>query len=225
MTGNNLDATLDDVLSTRFYNQYHNLIKKMSMKTQFTETEISTILMVYHKLVLSNGPKARKLCTGQMFHLFMVFFKIKDISIVERIVQFITHDSKVHVDPVAWIKLFSVIMTNDLQKKMAFVFQIYNTSNDGYINRDNIAMAVSKFFDDLDEDELVEMRTDMADLLLKKFDVDRDELISFEDYKTVVTKQPLLMQFLGRCLPTKIDTTVIALCTNIMSKIDSEISL
>lgn len=63
---------------------------------------------------------------------------------------------------------------------------------------------------------------DMVELLFKKFDVDKDGAISFDDYSTIVTKQPMLLEFLGQCFPNVDGMTVIAYCTNIMSKINFE---
>lgn len=59
----------------------------------------------------------------------------------------------------------------------------------------------------------------MLDLLFKKFDIDRDGVISFEDYSTVVRQQPLLLEFLGSCLPEVSNLTTVAYCSNILSSI------
>lgn len=59
----------------------------------------------------------------------------------------------------------------------------------------------------------------MVELLFRKFDVDRDGFISYEDYAAVVTKQPMLLEFLGQCFPNVDGMTVIAYCANILSKI------
>ncbi|XP_011214269.1 PREDICTED: EF-hand calcium-binding domain-containing protein 1-like [Bactrocera latifrons] len=220
MTMNKLDATLDDVQNTRFGNIYHDLIKQMAKTTQFTEGEVSSILMVYHKFVLANGSKAKHMTKKQFFHLFLVLFKIFDLQIIERILLHITLDMKKEVDAVAWVRLFSVFMTNKLDQKIKFTFQIYNIHGNGFLNREIVQHAVEKFFVGEDEDEVNELRSDMVDLLFKKFDVDKDGVISFDDYSQVVMKQPMLLEFLGQCFPSIIGTTVIALCANIMSKVN-----
>ncbi|XP_054746954.1 calaxin-like [Anastrepha obliqua] len=220
MTMNKLDATLDDVQNTRFGNIYHDLIKQMAKTTQFTENEVSSILMVYHKFVLANGSKAKQMTKKQFFHLFLVMFKIFDLQIIERILLHITLDMKKEVDPVAWVRLFSVFMTNKLDQKIKFTFQIYNIHGTGFLNREIVTHAVEKFFVGEDEDEVNELRSDMVDLLLKKFDVDKDGVISFDDYSQVVMKQPMLLEFLGKCFPSVTGSTVIALCANILSKVN-----
>lgn len=59
----------------------------------------------------------------------------------------------------------------------------------------------------------------MLDLLFKKFDVDKDGIISFEDYSSVVRQQPLLLEFLGACMPQVSNLTTVAYCSNIITKI------
>lgn len=60
----------------------------------------------------------------------------------------------------------------------------------------------------------------MLEVLFKKFDTDRDGTISYEEYAAVVTKEPMLLEFLGQCFPNVDGMTVIAYCTNILSKIN-----
>lgn len=59
----------------------------------------------------------------------------------------------------------------------------------------------------------------MLEVIFKKFDTDRDGAISYEEYAVVVKKNPMLLEFLGQCYPNVDGMTVIAYCTNILSKI------
>uniref|UniRef100_A0A1A9Z6M0 EF-hand domain-containing protein n=1 Tax=Glossina pallidipes TaxID=7398 RepID=A0A1A9Z6M0_GLOPL len=206
---NKLDSTLDDVQNTRFSNIYHDLIKQMAKTTQFSEMEVQSILLVYHKFVLANGPKAKTMTKKQFNNLFLVLFKIYDLQIIERILSLITSDLNKDVLPVAWVKLFSVFMANKLEQKMKFTFQIYNAANTGYLTRDVVTFAVEKFFTGEDEDEVNELRSDMLEVLFKKFDTDRDGAISYEEYAAVVTKEPMLLEFLGQCFPNVDGMTII----------------
>lgn len=45
----------------------------------------------------------------------------------------------------------------------------------------------------------------MTEFIMKKFDVDKDGVISFEDYSSVVIKQPILVEFLGWLFPSRYD--------------------
>uniref|UniRef100_A0A1A9WL94 EF-hand domain-containing protein n=1 Tax=Glossina brevipalpis TaxID=37001 RepID=A0A1A9WL94_9MUSC len=198
---NKLDATLDDMQNTRFSNIYHDLIKQMAKATQFNKIEVRSILLVYHKFVLMNGPKAKIMTNAQFHNLFLVLFKIYDLQIIERILTLITTDTKKDVNPTSWVKLFSVFMSNKLEQKIKFTFQIYDSTNTGYLNREVVTLAVAKFFMGEDEDEVNELRADMLEVLFKKFDQDRDGSICYEEYAAIVKKNPMLLEFLGQCFP------------------------
>ncbi|XP_059217373.1 calaxin-like isoform X1 [Stomoxys calcitrans] len=213
-----LDATLDDVQNTRFFNIYSDLIKQMSKETQFNEMEVQSILLVYHKFVLDNGPKAKSMTIKQFNNLFFVLFKINDMQIIERTLKLITSESQKDVDPLAWVKLLSVFLSSDLEQRMQFAYQIYDVGGKGALTRLMVSLAVENFFAIDDEDELNELRTDMVELIFRKFDVDKDGIISYDDYSNVVRKQPMLLEFLGQCFPNTNDLTIIAYCTNLLSK-------
>lgn len=59
----------------------------------------------------------------------------------------------------------------------------------------------------------------MVELVFKKFDVDKDGFISYDDYSSVVMEQPMYLEFLGTCLPSTDGMTVIAYCANITSQL------
>lgn len=43
----------------------------------------------------------------------------------------------------------------------------------------------------------------MIEVITKKMDLDRDGKISFDDYKQTVLKQPMMLESLGTCLPSR----------------------
>lgn len=45
---------------------------------------------------------------------------------------------------------------------------------------------------------------DMVEILAKKMDLDRDGIISFEDYRKSCLADPALLEVLGACLPTRL---------------------
>lgn len=53
-------------------------------------------------------------------------------------------------------------------------------------------------------DAIDESIKDLADLLIKKMDFDRDGKVSFEDYKRTVLETPLMLECFGPTLPTRL---------------------
>lgn len=46
----------------------------------------------------------------------------------------------------------------------------------------------------------------MLEVITKKMDLDRDGRISFNDYKQTVLNQPMMLEALGECLPSRLAT-------------------
>lgn len=44
----------------------------------------------------------------------------------------------------------------------------------------------------------------MIEVITKKMDLDRDGRISFNDYKQTVLKEPMMLEVLGKCLPSRL---------------------
>lgn len=56
---------------------------------------------------------------------------------------------------------------------------------------------------------------DMLDLIFSKFDLDKDLVISFEEYSEVVRKQPAILEFLGTIFPPQGQLDVVRMCANL----------
>jgi len=57
----------------------------------------------------------------------------------------------------------------------------------------------------------------MTEFIMKKFDVDKDGVISFEDYSSVVSQQPVLVEFLGWLFPSNEEKDLMAHVINMDS--------
>ncbi|XP_023160330.2 uncharacterized protein LOC111592387 [Drosophila hydei] len=211
---NRIDSTMDDMANTKFLTLYSTLIKQFTTTTQFTNTEVVCLLIIYYKFVQINGPNAKQMKKKQMYNLFLVLFRIYDMTIIERILLNITADV-VYISPEAWMKLFTVFLSKKLDERIQFAYKVYTTSTSGVLNRETVGMAIEKFFVGEDDDEIKELQADMLEFIFGKFDLDKDGVISYEEYYEIVTNQPVLLEFLGQIFPDLSDITVIAYCTNI----------
>ncbi|XP_016987042.1 EF-hand calcium-binding domain-containing protein 1-like [Drosophila rhopaloa] len=210
----NLDATIDSMENSRFSALYGALIKELAATSEMSQTDITCLLCVYYKFCKANGPNAKKMTKKQFYQIFLVMFNVANVQVIERTLLAITKDIK-YVSPQAWIHLFDLYTTKDIQVRMKFAFEVYDTKGTGTIDREQVGRACEKFFYGEDEDELNELKADMTEFLMKKFDLDKDGVISFEDYSTVVEQQPILVEFLGWLFPSKEDKNLMAHCINL----------
>ncbi|XP_030374649.1 uncharacterized protein LOC115624192 [Scaptodrosophila lebanonensis] len=211
---NRIDSTMDDMANTRFLTLYNSLIKQFAATTDFSYNGVLCLLIVYYKFAQVNGESSKLMTKKQLHNLFLVLFRIYDITIINRVLLNITTDVR-FVSPEAWMQLFSVYLTDKLEVRMEFAFKVYTNSGAGVLNRERVGMAVEKFFTGDDDDEINELRADMCEFIFNKFDTDKDGVISYDEYQYVVSNQPALMEFLGQVFPDVKDLCLIAYCTNI----------
>ncbi|KAH8370105.1 hypothetical protein KR093_002189 [Drosophila rubida] len=216
-----LDLTLDYMENARFNYIYGPIIAHL--ESPFTTTELLCLSMIYHKFALENGPRAKFITRTQLSNVLELFFHVSDRDINVSIVQRISQDhectdpkfsSDRHCSLQSFIRLFSIYFSKDLEKQMNFVFSIYDTTDRGYLDRDQVVRFVRKFFDGDDEDELHELRGDMVEMIFSKIDIDKDLLISIEEYSDCVRKQPMMMEFLGKVFPSQSQIDAVRLCVN-----------
>ncbi|XP_022221290.1 uncharacterized protein LOC111073320 [Drosophila obscura] len=218
---NRIDASMDDMANNKFLTLYNSVIKSYAASTDFSYNEVVCLLIVYYKFSLVNVPASRLMTTNQLYGLFLVLFQIFDVSIIDRILINITQDART-VSPDAWMQLFSVFLSRNLHDRMRFAYSVYTSAGTQILNRETVAIAVEKFFVGEDDDEVQELRADMVEFLFNKFDIDKDGIISFDEYSETVSRQPELMEFLGQVYPDDNDNTLIAYCNNIESLFPAE---
>ncbi|XP_017030679.1 calaxin-like [Drosophila kikkawai] len=209
----NLDTTLSRMENSRFIARYSSAIREMAANLKMSLLEITCLVLVYYKFVKCQGPSAKMMRKNQFYALYLVLFDVTDIQTIERSLFAVTKDMK-FVSPEAWVQIFNLYTTDDINVRMRFAFEVYNTKGTGVIDREQVGFACDKFFEGEDEDELNELKADMIEFLMKKFDVDKDGVISFEDYSSVVIKQPILVDFLGWLFPSKYDLQLMAHVVN-----------
>ncbi|XP_023177833.1 EF-hand calcium-binding domain-containing protein 1-like [Drosophila hydei] len=218
-----LDLTLDYMENARFNYIYAGALA--NIESPFTHTEVLCLTMVYHKFVLMNGPKAKYMSLGQVGTILMKMFLLSDIEINRRVVTFVSFNQECadpkfspdrHCTLPSFVKLFHIYFSNDLEERMLFVFNVYDGDHLGYLNREHVMRFIEKFFVGEDEDEQIEMRMDMLELIFMKFDLDKDLVITFEEYAEVIRQQPELLEFLGVVFPSKVQLNTVALCVNLL---------
>ncbi|XP_039492932.1 EF-hand calcium-binding domain-containing protein 1 isoform X1 [Drosophila santomea] len=217
---NRIDLTLDDMANNKFLTMYSTLIRRFAASTEFSTSEVVSLLIVFYKYALNN--RSRMMSTSQLYNLFLVSFGIFDVTIIDRISMNITQDGR-SVSPEAWMRLFCVFFTGNLQERIKFAFEVYTSGGTVVLNREVVGVAIEKFFTGDDEDEVNELQADMCEFIFGKFDTDKDGVIAFDEYAEIVHHQPGLLEFLGKIFPDDKDRSLVAYCHNIESMFPPEI--
>ncbi|XP_022222664.1 uncharacterized protein LOC111074248 [Drosophila obscura] len=221
-----LDGTLDYMENARFNYLYAPDIVRLEKETIFKNTELMCVVMIYHKFAMENGPRAKFMTLMQLSSVVEDIFGISDRAINTNFVARISYDPDYYHPEFSpdrqcnlrsFVKLFEICFCDDLEKKMVFCFSVYDKTDFNSLDREVVQRYVEKFFEGDDEDEVFELRQDMVELIFMKFDLDKDSVISADEYYEVVRQQPMLMEFLGPVFPTTRQKDVVALCANIVS--------
>ncbi|KYN08806.1 EF-hand calcium-binding domain-containing protein 1 [Cyphomyrmex costatus] len=121
-----------------------------------------------------------------------------------RIEQIGEEPFKIHLEQ--WIEGLSTILRGNLNEKIHFAFNIYDFMHTNKLKKEQIFLSMRgcliKLQTDEDPDEAVK---DLIDSLLKKLDVDRDGVISEEEFhKAVKERNLLLLECMGPVFPSRV---------------------
>lgn len=183
--------------------QQAKYLKELSKETLFSETEVQALSVIYNKFLNENEIKRSQMERSQLRTIFNSVFEIVDDFLIDRSFAYLDKSGSPYVTIDVWIKILSLFLRGSLEDKMKYCFAIYDINGDGKLKRNEVILLLGKCFVG-EHDEDIELAVkDLADIIVRKMDVDSDGMISFEDYKNSVLNQKELLECFGRCLPDR----------------------
>ena len=112
---------------------------------------------------------------------------------------------------------YVILVVGSEEEHTRYCFDIYDLNGDGMISREEMLtmLKTSLGRQGLDEDPDEGVK-DLIDMTLKKLDKDKDGRVSFQDWSTTVSAEPLMMEAFGPCLPTERNSSAF------MTKVEAE---
>lgn len=197
------DRLGDSTEECTFLYHYRDLLKSPDITWHFDKDELYEIAVIYLKLLKGAGVGIKEELPIES--LSMVFHKglgMADNSLMQRIFAAGDHITST-CSLKAWISLMSLFLRGSIDQKIKFCFKVYDLNSKLELKRDlMVKLLKTSVYMHLDED-VEEAVKDLADIIIKKMDVDRDGIISIEDYHYSVKKDPMLLECLGQCLPDR----------------------
>ncbi|EGI63582.1 EF-hand calcium-binding domain-containing protein 1 [Acromyrmex echinatior] len=161
-----------------FRRKNNALFKKLARKTHFNVREVEALAIIHRKITQTLGPMTR-FVFRDVLHAGLDFTENIRHIYIDRI--FSAFDKK------NVLQIYDFMHTNKLKKE-----QIFPTMRGCLI----------KLQTDEDPDEAVK---DLVDLLLKKLDIDRDGVISEEEFcRAVKERNLLLLESMGPVFPSRV---------------------
>jgi len=133
-------------------------------------------------------------------------FELTDSLMVSRLYQ-VAKNSKDHKGKVTvedYCKMLCIFLSPDLDRKIDFVFKVYDLDGNDSLGYETemIGLLRSTALAMIEEmSELDEVLRDISDIVMLLTDKDRNKVITLNEFRELVKRNILTLQFLGSCLP------------------------
>lgn len=183
--------------------QNSKLLRDVTKEVHFSAIEVDALAVIYFKFLNENDIKRTQMDRQQFRNIFHTVFLINDDILIDRSFIYLDKGTSVHVTLDTWIRTMSLFLRGTLEEKMKYCYAVYDLNNDGKIKRNEVILLLGKCFIMEYEEDVDLAVKDLADILVRKMDVDGDGVISFDDYKKSVLDQNELLECFGQCLPDR----------------------
>lgn len=165
--------------------------------TNFNRLEIETLTKRFSEL----AGQTDKIDRSRFRDILADTFGVDDSLIMDRVFRCFDIDADNYISYDEYIKGMSVFMKGKWEEKVKFCFRVYDLNGDRYISKEEMfQMLKNCLVKGTEEDE--DGVKDLVDLVLKKLDEDRDGRVSESDWNGAISKETLLLEAFGQCLPT-----------------------
>ncbi|KAM0724760.1 Calaxin [Formica fusca] len=198
---NTLNKSSSEIVFRRKNNA---LLKKLARKTHFNLREVEALAVIHRKITQTLGPMTRSVFRD-VLHSGLDFTENIRHLYIDRI--FATFDKKnvlqIHLEQ--WIEGLSIILRGNLNERIHFAFNIYDFWHTNKLKKEQIFPSMRgcliKLQTDEDADDGVK---DLIDSLMKKVDIDRDGVISEEEFhRAIKERNLLLLECMGPVFPSR----------------------
>lgn len=197
------DRTCDSTEEWSFFNYHRDIFSSPDPFWHFNDTELHEIALIYFKLQKDAGVDMKQeLPTQSLSMVLHKAFGMADDSLMQRIFS-ASGQITYSVSLKAWISTMSLFLRGSFDQKIKYCFTVYDLAKKLELRREHIVQLIKTFVYKHHEEDVEEAVKDLADIVLKKLDVDRDGIISYKDYEMAVTEEPLLLECFGQCLPDR----------------------
>lgn len=197
------DRTCDSTEEWMFLNFHKEILKRPNPTWHFDRVELIEIAIIYYKLQRdASSDLKRNLPIKDFSSVLHKAFGMADNLLIERICTALgTVTSSVSLQ--TWLDAMSLFLRGTLKQKINHCFKVYDVSGKNMIRHAQVVKLMRKFVFKHQEEAVDEAVKDLVDIVIRKMDVDKDGIISHEDYLTTVLQEPLLLECFGQCLPDR----------------------
>lgn len=197
------DRTCDSTEEWKFFNYHRDILKSPEVIWHFDKEELHAVALIYFKLQLDADCDIKQELPSQSLSMVLHnAFGMADDTLMQRIFTAIDQITN-SVSLRAWISALSIFLRGSLEERIEFCFKVYDVTGKSELRRETLVQLLRKCLYKHHEEDIEEAAKDLADIIIKELDVDHDGIISFEDFKDAILKEPMMLECLGQCLPDR----------------------
>ncbi|KAL6435489.1 hypothetical protein ACFW04_005454 [Cataglyphis niger] len=199
-----IDTLNKPLLEIVFRKKNHALFKKLARKTHFNLREVEALAIMHRKIIQAMGPMTRSVFRD-ILHSGLDFTENIRHLYTDRIFAIFDKKNILQIQLEQWIEGLSIILRGDLNERIHFAFNVYDFWHTNKLKKEQIFPSMRgcliKLQTDEDPDDAVK---DLIDSLMKKVDIDRDGVISEDEfYRAVKERNLLLLECMGPVFPSR----------------------
>lgn len=182
--------------------KYRVELREFARRKKFSNSDLENFFYIFHKIC---GPKREKTITRDQFsEIIELIVKYDNDLLRNRVLWTLCGSLKLEVTPNIWIQSMEIFFSSSLNEKMKYCFRVYDTDENKEIRRELIQKFLHNCFIMENSQEKEDAMRDFIGRIFLVFRTHHPHKITFEEYQKGVKRIPLLLQFLGNCIP---DTT------------------
>ncbi|XP_046382703.1 EF-hand calcium-binding domain-containing protein 1-like [Ischnura elegans] len=190
---------MDPFDEARVKNRYSRLLNKLKKTSKFTFRELETLALLYSQM--KDGASFDR---GKFKVFVHNSLDMTDSSMNDRIYENLDRDEANWISINAFIRGMGIYLRGSQQEQADFCFSTYDIFKAKKLTRGTmynlLRLCITRAPSDEDADEGAK---DLVELLFKFCDQDNDGSINLAEFRKGVSKEPLLMETLGQCLPDR----------------------
>lgn len=220
ISGQNLDSSMDSMEETRFRKRYQKAALRLADKLHFTFSEVECLLLIYYKMQKESKNITQGVDKTQFRDILHCALDMTDDFLMDRIFYTLDKGPSSFMSMETWTASLSLFLRGTLDEKIDYCFSVYDTMGEKLLGRETMFHLMKNSVLGVNDEEAEDTAKDLVEVLTKKMDIDRDGKVSYNDYKQTVLKQPMLLEALGQCLPSRTDVhTLVTTFFHKMSKV------
>lgn len=166
---------------------------------------VAGLVIIYYKFQIQTGGSEKGMTKNQFINFLHNSLDITDEKLRRHILSAIevTPYSPAILTMKSWLSAMLLFLNGELESKVNHCFKVYDIFQKDSISKRSMEYFLDDAFIGANIEDSSDMSAEFVDMLLRKLDVEGNGEISRESYGGYVLENPLGMEFLGPCLPSR----------------------